>query len=197
MTLLLSVVGDSTTQYTPTAIQKQCTACAAYWSYEIILRLEKNRVTRKAKRTTFFRFQQPCNFDDTQAFHQFQTLKSGFTHTMGLIAPEQAWPTRGSRAACGYLLYFMRLSRKYSIHSCISPKILYQLFTLKFRVRLTHALRVISLGGLRKHIHTRAIFRGTRVSYGVEWKRALCFAQEHTQAITYTRHTFACICMRG
>jgi len=50
----------------------------------------------------------------------------------------------------------MRLVRKYRIYSCISRKIMYQLLTLKVGVRLTHALRGSVLGGLCKHIPTRA-----------------------------------------
>jgi len=44
-------------------------------------------------------------------------------------------------------------------------------------------------GAARAHL-------GTRVSYRAAWKRALRFAQEHTQAITLTRRMFTRMCMR-
>jgi len=53
---------------------------------------------------------------------------------------------------------------------------LYQLLTLKVGWRLTYCV----VGSLRKHIHTRAHLHDTCVSYRVAWKRASCFAQEHT-----------------
>ena len=71
-------------------------------------------------------------------------------HTFGL---NQAWPTPSPWAACDSLPGFMRLLTLF-FYSCTSRKFLYQLFTLKLGVRLTHALRGSAFGAL--YNHTRA-----------------------------------------